>query len=132
MTGFPFSTTYVASSAALPLPTFRTPIDRSGRDGQGVTGMVRPHRLALDLVLQRCFEDVDDLFARMDVPNRRRLGPISTRSWTTSRPGAEIVLLQIGAPQLPAPAGPSSRLAPLPWPSMVFIAASPELCPCRW
>jgi len=52
MTGFPFSTTSVASSAALPLPTFRTPWTAPGRHGQGVTGIVRHRRLTLDLILQ--------------------------------------------------------------------------------
>jgi hypothetical protein len=34
------------------------------------------------------FEDMDDLFARMLVLEGRRFGLISTRFWTTSRPGA--------------------------------------------
>ena len=38
------------------------PVDRSGRDEEDVAGLIRRWRLALDLILQRAFEDVDDLF----------------------------------------------------------------------
>jgi hypothetical protein len=47
--GFPFSTTYVPSSAALPLPTFFAAWIRSGRDEQDLAGLERYRRLALDL-----------------------------------------------------------------------------------
>src|SRR6266702_2669010 len=46
-------------------------VDRSGRDEQDVAGLERHRRLALDLILQRAFEDIDDLFARMRVLGRR-------------------------------------------------------------
>ena len=42
-------------------------VDRSSRDGQGVTGVERPRRLAFDLILQQPFKDIDDLFTRMRV-----------------------------------------------------------------
>lgn len=32
-------------------------VNRSSRDGQGVTGVERPRRLAFDLILQRPFKD---------------------------------------------------------------------------
>src|SRR5258705_12027177 len=43
-------------------------VDRSSRDEQDVTGLETHRRLALDLILQRAFEHVDDLFARMRMP----------------------------------------------------------------
>src|SRR6266446_4144288 len=46
-------------------------VDRSGRDEQDVAGLERHRRLAFDLILQRAFEDIDDLFAGMPVPGRR-------------------------------------------------------------
>ncbi len=72
--GFPFSTTYVASSAALPLPTFFTAWIASAGDAQGIARLDRRRRLALDLILQRPLEDVDDLFVRMRVLDGRGLG----------------------------------------------------------
>src|SRR2546426_2523312 len=42
-------------------------VDRSGRDEEDLAGLERPRRLALDLILQRALEDIDDLFARMRV-----------------------------------------------------------------
>src|SRR5215218_4051113 len=49
-------------------------VDRSGRDEQDLAGLERHRRLALDPVLQRAFEDVDDLFTRMTMPAERRPG----------------------------------------------------------
>src|SRR5262245_40385888 len=43
-------------------------MDRSGRYEQHVARFERHRRLALDLILERAFEDVDDLFAGMRVP----------------------------------------------------------------
>ena len=63
--GLPFSTTYVASSAAVNAADVLRRVDRSGRDEQDVAGLERHRRLALDLILQQAFEDIDDLFARM-------------------------------------------------------------------
>src|SRR6266851_4881981 len=42
-------------------------VDRSGRGEQDVAGLERHWRLALDLVLQRALEDIDDFFTRMRV-----------------------------------------------------------------
>src|SRR6185436_16866293 len=43
------------------------PVDRLSRDEEHVAGLVRRRRPALDVILQRAFEDVDDLFAEMRV-----------------------------------------------------------------
>ena len=40
---------------------------RSGRDEQGLASLERDRRLALEVILQRPFEDIGDLFARMRV-----------------------------------------------------------------
>jgi hypothetical protein len=40
-------------------------VDRSGRDEQYVAGLERYRRLALDFVLQRAFENVNDFLTRM-------------------------------------------------------------------
>src|SRR5262245_45999623 len=45
-------------------------VNGSGWDEQDVAGLERSRRLALDLILQRAVEDIDDLFARMLVPGR--------------------------------------------------------------
>src|SRR5262245_54273478 len=42
---------------------------RLGRDGQCLAGAGRDRRLAVDVVLERPLEDVDDLLARMLVPD---------------------------------------------------------------
>src|SRR5262245_3133316 len=47
-------------------------VDRLGRDEQDLTGAVRPWLLTVDLVLERPFENVDDLLARMLVSHERR------------------------------------------------------------
>src|SRR5262245_50500244 len=39
-------------------------VDRSSRDEQNVAGLEHHRRFALDLILERAFEDIDDLFAR--------------------------------------------------------------------
>src|SRR5215470_2674639 len=43
-------------------------MDRSGRNEEYVPGLERHRRLALDVILERAVEDIDDLFARMGVP----------------------------------------------------------------
>jgi len=74
-------------------------VDRSGRDGQGVPGVTRPRRLSLNLILQRPFDDVDDLFARMGVLDRWCFEADLDPLLDDLAPGdAEIVLLQLGAP----------------------------------
>lgn len=74
-------------------------VDHSGRDGQDVTGVERLRRLAFDLILQRPFEEVDDLPARMRVLDLWRLGADVDARLDDRAPGnAETVLLEIGAP----------------------------------
>src|SRR5262249_3418921 len=46
-------------------------VDRSGWNEQDVAGLERHGRLALDLILERAFEDIDDLFSRMRMPGER-------------------------------------------------------------
>ena len=46
-------------------------MDRSGRNEQHVAGLQRHRRLAIERVLKRAFEDIDDLFAVMRVPGRQ-------------------------------------------------------------
>ena len=48
-------------------------VDRFGRDEQDLARDERRRRLAFDLVLLRPFEDVDELLARMLMPDKRRL-----------------------------------------------------------
>src|SRR5262245_51789521 len=55
-------------------------MDRSGRDEQEVAVLECHRRLALHLILQRAFEDVDDFFARMRVHGRDPRGSKSTRT----------------------------------------------------
>ena len=97
--GFPFSTMYVASSAPLPLPTFlaawivpagmnRTP------PGLSVTG-----GLPSTCVLQRTFEDVDNLFAWMRVPAECHPGvELDAHLDDLASRSGKIVPLEIGAP----------------------------------
>src|SRR5712692_8440730 len=73
-------------------------VDGSCRDEQDVTGLDRPRRLALDLIFERAFEDIDDLFAAMRVPG----GDISRVEVNAHRTdlasgNAEIVELQVGS-----------------------------------
>lgn len=58
-----------------------------GRDYQPLAGADPCRWLAVDLVLQRSFENVDDFFTRVLVTKERRVRTESTRSWMTSRPG---------------------------------------------
>jgi hypothetical protein len=84
---FPFSTTYVASSAPLPLLVPRR-VDRSGRNEQDVAGPERSSAACPRPDLQRAVEDVDDLLARMPVPTERHSRvELDARLCTTSRPG---------------------------------------------
>jgi hypothetical protein len=63
-------------------------VDRFSRDEKDLARVDRRGWLVLDLILQRPFEDVDDLFARMLVlESWRSSGLMSTRLWTTSRSG---------------------------------------------
>ena len=75
-------------------------VNRSSRDGQGVTGVERPRRLAFDLILQRPFKDIDDLFTRMSVLDCWRVRVDVYARLNDLTPGdAQILPLQIGAPQ---------------------------------
>src|SRR5689334_3968602 len=73
-------------------------VDRSGRDEQDLARLERHRRLALDPVLQRALEDVDDLLARMRVPAERSArGEVDARLDGLASGGAEIVPLELGA-----------------------------------
>ena len=73
-------------------------VDRSGRNEQDLARLERHRRLALDLILQQAFYDIDDLFARM----RMLRGYISrievdAHLNNLASGGAEIVPLKIGS-----------------------------------
>jgi hypothetical protein len=93
----PFSTTYVASSAAA-ADVFHG-VDPLGGDGQRVACAVCLGADPIDRVLQLAFQDVDDLFTRMPVPKRRRLRAKLDAVLDDHASGdTEVVLLQIGPP----------------------------------
>src|SRR5919202_4477732 len=74
-------------------------VDRFGRDEQDVAGVERRRWLALDLILQRPFQDIDDLFARMLVLDERRFrADVDAVLDDLASRDAEIVLLEIRAP----------------------------------
>src|SRR5437867_10038767 len=73
-------------------------VDRSGRDEQDLAGLERHRRLALDLILQGAFDDIDDLFARMTVLTERHPGgEIDAHLDVLASGDAQIVPLEIGA-----------------------------------
>src|SRR5262245_40741842 len=73
-------------------------VDRSGRDEQDVAGLERDRRLALDLILQRALDNIDDLFARMPVPGERHSRiEVNAHLDDLASGDAEIVPLEIGA-----------------------------------
>src|SRR5262249_53191209 len=75
-------------------------VDGSGRNEQDVPCAERRRLPAVDLVLQGPFEDVDDLFARMRVPDERRLrGEVDAVLDDLSSRDAQRVSLEIGAPE---------------------------------
>jgi hypothetical protein len=81
-------------------------VSRPGWDGQGLTGVERLRRLAFDLILQRPFGDVDDLFTRMGVLDQRRFGAdVDTRLDDLALGDAEIAAADRCA-TVPAPAAP--------------------------
>jgi hypothetical protein len=47
-------------------------VNGASRDYQGIAGVIRLGRLAFELILQRAFEYVDDLLARVLVLDERR------------------------------------------------------------
>src|SRR5262245_56434892 len=70
-------------------------MDRARRDGQGFAALVDGRR-TLDLVLERPFEDVDELFAWMCVPDRRRVrGEIDAGLDDLAARDAQILTLEI-------------------------------------
>jgi hypothetical protein len=72
-------------------------VDRAGRDEQHVAGLERHRRLALDLVLQRALDDIDDLFARMRMVGESHSGvEVDAHLDRLASGRAEIVPLQIG------------------------------------
>jgi hypothetical protein len=75
-------------------------VDYSCRDGQGVPGVVGPGRLAVELVLQRPFQDVDDLLAGVGVLDQRcGRAEVDARLDDLASEDAEILLLEVGAPE---------------------------------
>jgi hypothetical protein len=73
-------------------------VDRPGRDEQDVAGLERHRRLALHLILQRAFEDIDDLFARMRVLGGRIARfELDARLDDLASGDAQIAPLEIGA-----------------------------------
>src|SRR2546427_3919249 len=73
-------------------------VDRSGRDEQDVAGFERYRRLALDFVLQRAFENINDLLARLRMLGERySRADIDADLYGLATRNAEVVLLEIGA-----------------------------------
>jgi hypothetical protein len=73
-------------------------VHRFGRHEQDVTGVQRRRLLTFQVVLQRAFEDVDDLFARMLVPDEGRFrADVDAVLDDLSSWGTQIVPLEIGA-----------------------------------
>jgi hypothetical protein len=73
-------------------------VDRFGRDEKDLARVDRRRGLVLDLVLQRPFEDIDDLLARMLVLDGRRFRANVHAVLDDLASGyAEILLLEIGA-----------------------------------
>ena len=71
-------------------------VDRSSRDEQNLARLERHRRLAVDLILQQAFDDLDDLFARMAVRGKcNPWGEINAHLNDLAPRGAEIVLLEI-------------------------------------
>ena len=92
-------------------------VDRLGRDEEDVARLESRRRFPLDFVLQRAFEDVDDLLARMLVPDRRRLrSDVDTVLDDLASGGAEIALLEVRACD-PVPAASPFRWCSWPPPS---------------
>lgn len=74
-------------------------MNRSGRDEQDFAGLERHRRLALDLILERAFEHIDDLFARVRVlAERHSRVELDAHLDDLASGDAEIVPLELGAP----------------------------------
>jgi hypothetical protein len=88
-------------------------VNHSSRDSQGLADVEGLCRLAFDLILQRPFEDVDDLFTRMRVLDQWRFrADVDARLDHLASWDAEILLLQIGAPQSRPLLDRPTRMAP--------------------
>src|SRR5215208_6820369 len=73
-------------------------VDRFSRDEKDLARVERRRWLALELILQRPFEDIDDLFARMGVLEGWRFrANVHAVLEDFASGNAEIVLLEIGA-----------------------------------
>src|SRR5918993_3848925 len=73
-------------------------VDRFSRDEKDLARVERRRWLALDLILKRPFEDIDDLFARMEVLEGWRFrANVHAVVDDFASENAEIVLLEIGA-----------------------------------
>jgi hypothetical protein len=73
-------------------------VDSFGRDEKDLACVERRRWLALELILQRPFEDIDDLLARMLVLEGRRIrANVHAVLDDFASGNAEIVLLEIGA-----------------------------------
>jgi hypothetical protein len=73
-------------------------VDRFSRDEKDLARVERRRWLALELILQRPFENIDDLFARMEVLDERRVrANVHAVVDDFASGNAEIVLLEIGA-----------------------------------
>jgi hypothetical protein len=76
-------------------------VDRPCRDEQDIAGLERRRRLALDLILQRTREDVDDLFARMPVSAECCCRvELDAHLYDLAARYAQIVALEIDAPDV--------------------------------
>jgi hypothetical protein len=82
------------------MPTLRTAWITPAGTVRALADVERLRRLAVDLVLQRAFQDVDDLLTRMEVPDRGllRLDIDAGLDHLASGDG-KVVALQDGAPQ---------------------------------
>ena len=96
--GLPFSTMYVASSAALPLPTFFAEWIVPAGMNRASPALSVTGGLPSSLILQQAFDDVGDLFAWMAVRRKRHpRGEIDAHLDHLASRDAEIVPQQIGA-----------------------------------
>src|SRR3954471_8381846 len=72
-------------------------VDRSGRDEQDLASLERHRRLALELILQQSFDNIDDLLARMAVIGCQHPGAdIDAHLDDLASRDTQIMLLQIG------------------------------------
>src|SRR5215211_3936189 len=96
--GFPCSTTYVGELRRVAGAYVLHRVDRFSRDEKDLAHVDRRRWLALDLILQRPFEDIDDLFTRMLVLKGWRFrANVQAVLDDLASGNAEIVLLEIGA-----------------------------------